>query len=486
MSQPSSMLPNTNRYAKAAQSRSGVWRSAVVTLVVLLVFVAAVVAIDVALQPQLSGIGLLAAGVVLAIVPAVLWLIFFYLQDRVEPEPVGHVAQMFVIGLALAGAIGVPLSDQVFRIQDWLFRDLGSTLIGAVFVRGAIETFIIYATVRYFMFDSPEFDERTDGVIYGMAAGLGYATATNFQFILASGGAALGGAEVYVVEVALAYAAFGGLLGYFLGHAKMQRDPIWWLPLGFVITAALNGLFLMLRGQLETGSVAIGADTGGLPSLTGLLLAGALAILATAVVAWLVNRDVTASANGKLPKVTGDPTVGDRQANLATAGVFVAMLIVGIIGWNGAVNGVTAFEKDGIRGAYPAYFSAATETGEVVRAADRTGTGAEFVVRTLAMPAGKDVKAITSMLAAERAANNLMYKVVRTGETTVNGRPATLQEFAWVDQGGLTGAVPQVTQGVDYIFVNGGTVIVVTVIATPDTIEAVQPQFERFVSSLSF
>uniref|UniRef100_UPI004048F413 PrsW family intramembrane metalloprotease n=1 Tax=Candidatus Roseilinea sp. TaxID=2838777 RepID=UPI004048F413 len=373
---------------------------------------AAVIAIDVALQPQLSGIGLLAAGVVLAIVPAVLWLIFFYLQDRLEPEPVGHVAQMFVIGLALAGAIGVPLSDQVFRTQDWLFRDLGSTLIGAVFVRGAIETFIIYATVRYFMFDSPEFDERTDGVIYGMAAGLGYATATNLQFILASGGAALGGAEVYVVEVALAYAAFGGLLGYFLGHAKMQRDPIWWLPLGFVITAALNGLFLMLRGQLETGSVAIGADTGGLPSLTGLLLAGALAILATAVVAWLVNRDVTASANGKLPKVTGDPTVGDRQANLATAGVFVAMLIVGIIGWNGAVNGVTAFEKDGIRGAYPAYFSAATETGEVVRAADRTGTGAEFVVRTLAMPAGKDVKAITSMLAAEPAANNLMYKVV--------------------------------------------------------------------------
>ncbi|MGQ9815106.1 MAG: hypothetical protein ACUVR3_08140 [Candidatus Roseilinea sp.] len=93
---------------------------------------------------------------------------------------------------------------------------------------------------------------------------------------------------------------------------------------------------------------------------------------------------------------------------------------------------------------------------------------------------------MTSMLADVRGANNLMYKVVRTGETTVNGRPATLQEFAWVDQGGLTGAVPQVTQGVDYIFVNGGTVIVVTVIATPDTIEAVQPQFERFVSSLSF
>ncbi len=486
MSQQSSASSGPNRYAKAAQPRSGVWRSAVITLIVLLIFVAAVAAIDVALQPQLSGIGLLAVGVVLALVPAVLWLIFFYLQDRVEPEPVGHVAQMFVIGLALAGAIGVPLSDQVFRTQDWLFRDLANTLIGAVFVRGAIETFIIYATVRYFIFDSPEFDERTDGVIYGMAAGLGYATATNLQFILGSGGAALGGAEVYVVEVALAYAAFGGLLGYFLGHAKMQRDPIWWLPLGFVITAALNGLFLMLRGQLESGSISTDAQAAGLPTLTGLLLAGALAIVVTALVAWLINRDVAASASGQTAGAAEDATVGDRQANLATVGVFVVMLIVGIIGWNSAVNGATAFEKDGIRGAYPTHFSIATGTREVVRVADRTGTGAEFIVRTMAMPAGKDIKAITSMLAAERAANNLMYKVVRTGQTMVNSRTATLQEFAWVDQGGLTGAVPQVFQGVDYLFVTDNAVVVVTLVATPDTIGAVQPQFERFVSSLSF
>lgn len=486
MSQQSSASSAPDRYAKASRSRAGVWRSAIVTLIVLLIFVAAVVAIDVALQPQLSGIALLAVGVVLAIVPAVLWLIFFYLQDRVEPEPVGHVAQMFVIGLALAGAIGVPLSDQVFRTQDWLFRDPGSTLIGAVFVRGAIETFIIYATVRYFMFDSPEFDERTDGVIYGTAAGLGYATATNLQFILASGGAALGSVEVYVAEVALAYAAFGGLLGYFLGHARMQRDPIWWLPLGFAITAALNGLFLILRGQLESGSISVGAQAGGLPSLTGLLLAGGLAVIVTAVVAWLVDRDVTASAGGQTSGAAEDAAVGDRQANLATVGLFVVMLIVGVIGWNGAVNGVTAFEKDGIRGAYPAYFSAATGAGDVVRVADRTGSGAEFVVSTIPTPAGGDVRAITSLLAAERAANNLMYKVVRTGETAVNGRPATVQEFAWVDQGGLTGSVPQVTQGIDYIFVNGGAVVVVTVIATPDTIGAVQSQFERFVSSLSF
>ena len=57
------------------------------------------------------------------------------------------------------------------------------------------------------------------------------------------------------------------------------------------------------------------------------------------------------------------------------------MLIVGLIGWNGAVNGTTAFDQDGIRGAYPAATSARHDANDVVRVADKTGTGAEFAVK---------------------------------------------------------------------------------------------------------
>ena len=122
--------------------------------------------------------------------PAAVWLIFFYVQDRLEPEPVGNVIRMFVIGLALAGAIGIPITNQLFAVQTWLYRDPTTTWIASIFVTGAVEAFIIYATVRYFIFDSPEFDERTDGVVYATAAALGYATALNFQFILSNGGEA--------------------------------------------------------------------------------------------------------------------------------------------------------------------------------------------------------------------------------------------------------------------------------------------------------
>jgi RsiW-degrading membrane proteinase PrsW (M82 family) len=154
----------------------------------------------------------------LALGPALLWLLFFYWQDRLEPEPIGQVGRIFIAGLALAGGIGIPLTNELFRVQDWLYRDAGTTALGAICVIGAIESFTVYAAVRLFIYDSSEFDERVDGVVYATAAGLGYATALNLRFILSNGGAALGTGEVYVTEVALAQAAFAGLLGYFLGR----------------------------------------------------------------------------------------------------------------------------------------------------------------------------------------------------------------------------------------------------------------------------
>jgi len=486
MSQTLSTSPQADRYAKAGKARASTWRAAAASLVALIAFLAVIVALDTALRPQLSGIGLLAVGIIVSIVPAISWLAFFYLQDRLEPEPVGHVAQMFVIGLALAGALGIPLTSQVFRTQEWLFRDLGSALVGSIFLRGAIETFILYATVRYFIFDSPEFDERTDGLIYGTAAGLGYATALNLQFILASGGADLGSGSVYVAEVALAYAAFGGVIGYFLGHAKVQQDPPWWLPLGFLVTALLNGAFTLLSGQVESGSVSSGAAAGGLPTLTGFALSAALVVLVTVILTLLVNRDVAAAASGQAALPSGDPAVGDRQANVFTIAVAAVMFIVGVIGWNGAVNSSTPFEAAGVRGAYPSAFSLATREGEAFRVADRTGSGAEFALRLVDLPAGGDVRAVTALLASERAENNLTYRVVRTSQETIQGRNATVQEFAWVDPGGLTGAIPRVIQGVDYIFITDNRVVIATLVATPATIGDVEPLFKGFVSSLSF
>lgn len=478
-------------YAKATYKRGGVWRSELIAVIGLLVFVGAVFGLDYALKPELTGTALLLTGIVLSVVPAAIWLIFFYQQDRLEPEPVANVARMFVIGLALAGAVGIPLTDQFFKVQDWLYVDstagIGlSEILGSIFVTGAVEAFVIFATVRYFIFDQPEFDERTDGVIYATAAALGYATALNLQFILSSGGAALGGAEIYVAEVALAHAAIGGLLGYFLGKARLEQEPIWWLPLGLTLAAVLTGAFNILRGQLDAGGIGIGAGSG-LPAINGLLLAGGLAIVVAIVVYILINRDITRSLSSQQKATTADPTVGDRQASFATVGAIVVLLLIGAFAWTNATNRTTAFNKDGFQGAYPAYFSDATSEGEVLHVMDTLGSGAEFIITTRATD-GANAESVAAQLAGDRSTDYAIYKVQdRSFVTLSNSSDLALnQRFTAVSGGSLTGADPELHQGIDYIIIKGDRAIIITLLASPDTLSDIEPLFARFLNGLLF
>jgi RsiW-degrading membrane proteinase PrsW (M82 family) len=474
-------------YHRAIYQRGRVWRSSALALAGLIVFVGLVVGLDALLQPQLDGPALMLAGMVLALVPALLWLLFFYQQDRLEPEPIGQVGRIYIAGLALAGGIGIPLTNELFRVQDWLYRDPWTTAVGAICVIGAIETFTVYAAVRLFIYDSPEFDERVDGLVYATAAGLGYATALNLHFIISNGGAALGAGEVYVTEVALAQAAFAGVLGYFLGRAKLERRPRWWLPAGLGLAALLNGLFILLRGQLEPGMIALDGSAL-LPSFRGLLLAGGLAVTVTAIVAWLIRRDIAASLLS--PAATAVPSTGDRLslqrdaqfANRATIALFIALLLAGIVTWNAAVNGTTAFDRDGLRGGYPAYYTDATRAGDLLRVADKFGSGAEFAI----MRAEGGADAVAEQLVAERGANHMAYRVMQHDSVTLNGRPALMERFAYVDSRSLIGATPKVIEGVDYLFVDDRRAVVVTMLAAPEQIEEIGPLFRRFLGSLSF
>src|SRR5204862_5001759 len=108
-------------YQRAIYQRGRVWRSSALAVAVLIMFVGLVVGLDAVLRPELNGPALMLAGIVLALGPALLWQLFFYQQDRLEPEPIGQVGRIFIAGLALAGGIGVPLSNELFMVKGWRY-----------------------------------------------------------------------------------------------------------------------------------------------------------------------------------------------------------------------------------------------------------------------------------------------------------------------------------------------------------------------------
>ena len=208
--------------SKSIHERKHVWRDEFLLIIALCAFVGIVYALDGALQPQFTPTTLVLTGVFLALVPAAIWLTFFYMQDRAEPEPKGFIMGVFALGALLAGAIGVPVVESLFRTSHWIYTDTLSKVVGGILVVGFTQEFLKYAAVRYSIYNSSEFDEPTDGVIYATAAGLGYATVLNIQFVVSNGGVDLGAGILRMAVVALGHAAFSGITGYFLGRAKFE------------------------------------------------------------------------------------------------------------------------------------------------------------------------------------------------------------------------------------------------------------------------
>ena len=236
-----------DHHAKVTRERGHFWQTGWVLVAALIGFVFLVVGIDTFAQPAPGGMLPLVAGIVMALVPAVMWLIFFYLQDRLEPEPKRYVIGIFILGALLASAVGMPLVNNVFQVKEWLYDSPVVQLVGGILVVGFIQEFLKYAAVRYTLFGSPEFDERIDGVIYGTAAGLGYATMLNIQYVVSNTGVDLSVGVIRMIVTALAQASFAGIVGYFLAQDKFEGRPAWWMPGGLALAAVLNGLFVFVR-----------------------------------------------------------------------------------------------------------------------------------------------------------------------------------------------------------------------------------------------
>ncbi len=275
-------------YAKVTRNRRGLWWASLIGIAVLVAFVVVVAAIFSSIQYQPEGVSLVVVGVILSLVPAAIWLIFFYLQDVREPEPKSLVLAVFVLGALVARAIGIPLIDEGFRASTWLTASPLIHILGSILVTGFIDLFLIYAAVRYSVYNSAEFDERIDGIVYTTAAALGYATMVNIQYVIESGGVDLVSGTLRIAVTALALASFGGLLGYFLGRCKFEDEPAWWMPLGLALAAVLDGLFSYFRGEITT--TAVGLQGGGYNPWPGLILGAAVAGVTFGALYYLIYR----------------------------------------------------------------------------------------------------------------------------------------------------------------------------------------------------
>jgi RsiW-degrading membrane proteinase PrsW (M82 family) len=247
-----------------------------------------------ALTPLLTGGTLIVAGLILAVLPALIWLFVFRHLDQLEPENLHHLLGVMILGALVGGAIGDPLRRGVYGMDLWSESRWFWAIPIYTLTQGLLLALTIYATVRFSAFLIHDFDERADGVIYGTAAGLGVAVFYNIRYLIDAGSLRIEVGVARTIIAALVFASIGGLIGYGLGQIWFEPHSIWYLP-GIVLLAAfLTGIYEWLSSEAVSRSL-------GYTAWVSVLIAAAFGAVLFGVINVLVRsaiRETVATGTG--------------------------------------------------------------------------------------------------------------------------------------------------------------------------------------------
>jgi protease PrsW len=197
---------------------------------------------------------LLVSTVLLVTVVASVWWF-----DRYDREP-WHL----VVGVFLWGALAAPVFS-VFGCSVLAAGfDLGPTSM-VVWIGPLIEETAKACGVILVVVLSREFDNPTDGLVYGTAAGLGFAATENLVYTLAGAGESAIGGPLTLVAVrtllaagihAVSSATFGGFLGFaYLSRRRGER--LVWLMIGLFGAVGIHAGWNLMLLRMESSSEAI-------------------------------------------------------------------------------------------------------------------------------------------------------------------------------------------------------------------------------------
>jgi len=147
-----------------------------------------------------------------AAAPGVALLMYFYLKDRYEFEPIGSVAKMFVLGILIVFPTMVLQRGFVLGFGDNpFFFSFG--------VSASIEEFIKWFLVYYLIYRNMTIKHSYDAIVYATSVSLGFATMENVLYTLyyQPNISALISRALLPVS---GHALFGVVMGYYFGRAK--------------------------------------------------------------------------------------------------------------------------------------------------------------------------------------------------------------------------------------------------------------------------
>jgi len=197
------------------------------------------------LQLSIRGWGNLVNKIILllSLVPAILWILYFYYQDKYEKEPLKLLLFTFLGGcLSVIPALFIELP--LGKIITFHIPFSPTRILISMLMVGFAEEICKFLAVWFIAYRNDEFNEPMDGIVYCVTAALGFAFVENIGYMLKFR-AASGLSGAYTIGVMRAifsmfgHASFGVIMGSYLGRARFDRKNEKILIIKGIVFAAL-------------------------------------------------------------------------------------------------------------------------------------------------------------------------------------------------------------------------------------------------------
>lgn len=153
----------------------------------------------------------------MAVFPALLFVCYYYKQDKNSSEPKGLVMTVFILGIFSSFAVSLleNLVSQASVIFQW--SPFFYNFFEAFIVAGLCEEYIKLLIVINYVYRKPIFNEVMDGIVYTIVASLGFACMENVLYVMG---------DTWHTAIARGFTAVplhavcSGMMGYYIGRAK--------------------------------------------------------------------------------------------------------------------------------------------------------------------------------------------------------------------------------------------------------------------------
>ncbi len=156
----------------------------------------------------------------LAIAPGLAIMLYIYLRDKYDREPVKLLLWCFLMGVfSILPAVWLSGSGMGFLNMVLPYESTPYNLVKAFIVVALSEEFSKFAMVYIFAFNNKHFNESFDGIVYAVMVSMGFATLENIMYVYQYG------VETGIMRMFTAvpaHATFAILMGYYMGQAKFD------------------------------------------------------------------------------------------------------------------------------------------------------------------------------------------------------------------------------------------------------------------------